>query len=85
MQIGEQEYNKANQRMNMVICLPKLEIITRDPYVSVDVAWVTHQESTPSRVPFNHFPYFTISFFFSYGGEADLHKLYHNSPQPWEL
>jgi hypothetical protein len=61
--------------MNTMICLPKFGITTRDPYVSVEVAWVAHQEPTPSRVSFNHFPHFTSSCFFPCGGEADLHKL----------
>jgi hypothetical protein len=33
----------------------------RCPYVSVEVAWVAHQEPTPSRVSFNRFPHSTIS------------------------
>jgi hypothetical protein len=41
--------------MNTVICLPKFGITTRDPYVSIEVAWVAYQEPTPSQVSFNHF------------------------------
>jgi hypothetical protein len=37
-QIGEQEHKKANQKMNTVIYLPRFEITTHDPYVSVEVA-----------------------------------------------
>jgi hypothetical protein len=69
--------------MDTVICLPKFGITTRDPYVSIEVAWIAHQESTISRVSFNRFPRITSSYFFSYGGEADLCKLFHDSPQPW--
>jgi hypothetical protein len=29
---------------------------TRDPNISVEEAWVAHQEPTPSRVSFKHFP-----------------------------
>jgi hypothetical protein len=68
-----------------MICLLKLGITTRDPYVSVQVACVAHQVPTPSRVSFNHFPHFTSSCFFPFRGEAGLHKLSHGSPQPWEL
>jgi hypothetical protein len=39
---------------------------TRDPYVSVEVAWVAHRVLTPSRVSFNRFPHFTSSCFFSF-------------------
>jgi hypothetical protein len=70
--------------MNMMICLLKFEITTRDPYVSDDVAWVSHQETTPNRVSFNHFSHFTSFCFFSYGGKADLYKYSHGSPQSWE-
>jgi hypothetical protein len=45
--------------------LRKLELLTR---------------STPSRVFFNSFPHFTSSYFFSFGDEADLYKLYQDSP-----
>jgi hypothetical protein len=72
-QVGEQEHKRANQRMNMVISLLKFEITPRDPYVSVEVTWVAHQEPTLNRVSFNRFPHFTSSYFFPYGGEADLH------------
>jgi hypothetical protein len=67
------------------IYLPKFRITTQDPYVSVEVAWVAHQVLIPSRVSFNRFSYFTSSCFFPIGGEADLDKLSHDSPQPWEL
>jgi hypothetical protein len=68
--------------MNTVICLPKFEITTRDPYVSVEVAWIAYQEPTLSQVSFNYFPHFTSSYFFPYGGEANIHKLSHGSLQP---
>jgi hypothetical protein len=58
-----------------MIYLPKFGITTRDPYVSVEVAWIAHQVLTPSRVSFNRFPHFSTSCFFSFGCEADLHKL----------
>jgi hypothetical protein len=64
-----------------MIYLLKFRITTRDPYVSVEVAYVAHQVATLSRVSFNHFPHFTIFCFFSFGGEADLHKHSHGSPQ----
>jgi hypothetical protein len=62
------------------IYLPKFKITTRDPYVSVEVAWVAHQEPTLNRISFNHFPHFSNSCFFPYEGEADIHKFFHDSP-----
>jgi hypothetical protein len=35
---GEQEHKKKNQKIDTMIYLPKFEITTRDPYVSVEVA-----------------------------------------------
>jgi hypothetical protein len=77
---GEQEHKKKNQKIDTMIYLPKFGITTRDPYVSVEVAWITHHEPTSSRIFFNHFSYFTSSCFFPYGGEVDFYKKIHGSP-----
>jgi hypothetical protein len=68
--------------MNTVIYFPKFRINTRDPYISIEVAWVAHQKPTLKRVSFNRFTHFTSSYFFPCGGEAELNKLFHGSPQP---
>jgi hypothetical protein len=70
--------------MNTMICLSEFGITTHDPYVFVEVARVAHQEPTPSRVSLNRFPHFTSSYFCPCRGEADIHKLSHGLPQPWE-
>jgi hypothetical protein len=49
--------------------LSKLELLTRP---------------TLRRVSFNHFSHFTSSFFFPFRGEADLNKLFQDSPHAWE-
>jgi hypothetical protein len=67
--------------MNTVIYLPRFEITTHDPYVSVEAASVAHQEPTLSRVSFNRFPHFSSYCFLPCGGEVGLHKLSHGSPQ----
>jgi hypothetical protein len=71
--------------MNTVIYLLKFKTTTRDPYVSIEIACVAHQEPTLSRVSFNHFSHFISSCFFPCKGEVDFHKLSHGSPQPCEL
>jgi hypothetical protein len=36
--LSNSEHKKANQRVDMKICLLKFRITTHDPYVSVEVA-----------------------------------------------
>jgi hypothetical protein len=75
---------KVNQEVDTMICLLKFRItnhvIHTPPLRKVELL----TKSTPNRISFNHFLRST-NLLFSSEGEADLHKLFQDSPHAWEL
>jgi hypothetical protein len=58
---------------------------SRDSYISIEEAGVTHQGQLQVRSLSTTFLTPLKSYFFPYVGEADLYKLSYGSPQHWEL
>jgi hypothetical protein len=56
---------------------------SRDPCISIEEAWVTHKTNS-KPISFNCFPD-PLACFFPFGGKADIHKLFQDSQQAWEL